>query len=107
SRETISFTAMTERQLALAKVILQDPDVASLSSFIGIDGTNVTANSGRILINLKPLDERSANASDIIRRLAPKHAKVNAIRPYMQPVQDLTVEDRVARTQYQYSIEDA
>jgi len=107
SRETISFAAMANRQLALAKVILQDPDVASLSSFIGIDGTNTTANSGRMLINLKPLDERSANASDIIRRLIPKLTAVNDITLYMQPVQDLTVEDRVARTQYQYSIEDA
>ena len=107
SRETISFASMANRQLALAKVILQDPDVASLSSFIGIDGTNTTANSGRMLVNLKPLDERSANASDIIRRLTPKLGSVNDITLYMQPVQDLTVEDRVARTQYQYSIEDA
>ncbi|MGI8744505.1 MAG: multidrug efflux RND transporter permease subunit [Bryobacteraceae bacterium] len=107
SRETVSFSAMSNRQQALAKVILQDPDVQSLSSFIGIDGTNPTANSGRIQINLKPLDERSASASDIIRRLQPKAAAVNDITLYMQPVQDLTVEDRVARTQYQYSIEDA
>jgi multidrug efflux pump len=107
SRETISFAAMANRQQALAKVILQDPDVQSLSSFIGVDGTNMTANSGRFQINLKPLDQRSASASDIIRRLRDKVASVRDIALYMQPVQDLTVEDRVARTQYQYSIEDA
>jgi multidrug efflux pump len=107
SRETISFSAMSNRQQALAKVILQDPDVQSLSSFIGIDGTNTTANSGRIQINLKSLDERTTSASDIIRRLQPKLTEVKDIKLYMQPVQDLTVEDRVARTQYQYSIEDA
>ena len=107
SRETISFASMAERQLALAKVILEDPGVQSLSSFIGIDGTNATANSGRIQINLKPLEERGVSASDMIRRLQPKLAAVNDITLYMQPVQDLTVEDRVARTQYQYSIEDS
>jgi multidrug efflux pump len=107
SHETISFTAMAERQRALAEVILKDPDVQSLSSFIGIDGTNPTINTGRIQINLKTLDERGVSASDIIRRLQPKVAAVDGITLYMQPVQDLTVEDRVARTQYQYSIEDA
>ncbi len=107
ANQTVSFSAMEARQQALAKVILQDPDVASLSSFIGIDGTNPTMNSGRIQINLKPLEERSDRASDIIRRLQPKLAKVEGITLYMQPVQDLTIEDRVSRTQYQYSLEDA
>jgi multidrug efflux pump len=103
----VSFDAMAERQQELAKVILQDKDVESLSSFIGVDGTNVTPNSGRIQINLKPLDQRSSNASAIIRRLQPELSKVQGITLYMQPVQDLTVEDRVSRTQFQYSIEDA
>ena len=88
-------------------MILKDPDVASLSSFIGIDGTNSTPNSGRIQINLKPRDQRKSTATEIIRRLQPELAKVNGITLYMQPVQDLTVEDRVSRTQYQYSMEDA
>jgi multidrug efflux pump len=105
--ETVSFQSMAERQQALAAVILKDPDVASLSSFIGVDGTNVTPNSGRIQINLKSRDERKESASDIIRRLQPELAQVEGITLYMQPVQDLTVEDRVSRTQYQYSIEDA
>ena len=105
--ENVSFTSMAERQQKLAKVILQDPDVASLSSFIGIDGTNTTQNSGRIQINLKPHEDRSDTASDIIRRLQPEVAKVEGITLYMQPVQDLTVEDRVSRTQFQYSLEDA
>ncbi|MCU1254951.1 MAG: acriflavin resistance protein, partial [Candidatus Angelobacter sp.] len=105
--ENVSFTSMAERQQKLAKVILQDPDVASLSSFIGIDGTNTTQNSGRIQINLKPHEERSDTASDIILRLQPELAKVEGITLYMQPVQDLTVEDRVSRTQFQYSLEDA
>ena len=87
-------------------MILQDPAVESLSSFIGVDGTNTTLNSGRIQINLKPLDERQISASDVIRRLQPQLAKVEGITLYMQPVQDLTVEDRVSRTQYQYSLED-
>ena len=87
--------------------ILQDPAVESLSSFIGVDGTNTTLNSGRIQINLKPLEERSASASDVIRRLQPQLAQVEGITLFMQPVQDLTVEDRVSRTQFQYSLEDA
>jgi multidrug efflux pump len=103
----VSFDAMAERQQELAKVILQDKDVESLSSFIGVDGTNVTPNSGRIQINLKARDERSDDASAIIRRLQPELNKVQGITLYMQPVQDLTVEDRVSRTQFQYSIEDA
>src|SRR5579885_506484 len=103
----ISFAAMSQRQQALAKVILQDPAVESLSSFIGIDGVNTTLNSGRIQINLKPLEERKVSAMDVIRRLQPKLAQVEGITLYMQPVQDLTVEDRVSRTQYQYTLEDA
>jgi multidrug efflux pump len=105
--DDVSFDAMSQRQQELAKVILQDKDVESLSSFIGVDGTNTTMNSGRIQINLKPRDERSDDASAIIRRLEPQLEKVNGITLYMQPVQDLTVEDRVSRTQFQYSIEDA
>src|SRR5271156_5460504 len=101
-----SFTAMSQRQQELARVILQDKAVESLSSFIGIDGTNTTLNSGRILINLKPLDERKMSATDVIRRLQPKLDQVEGITLYMQPVQDLTVEDRVSRTQFQYSLED-
>jgi multidrug efflux pump len=105
--QNISFQAMSERQQQLAREILKDPDVASLSSFIGVDGTNPTLNSGRIQINLKPRDQRSATATEIIRRLAPKlDQDVHGITLYMQPVQDLTVESRVSRTQYQYSMED-
>ncbi|MGZ4787847.1 MAG: MdtB/MuxB family multidrug efflux RND transporter permease subunit [Terriglobales bacterium] len=105
--QTTSFQAMSERQRQLAEVILKDTDVESLSSFIGVDGQNVTPNSGRFLINLKPRNERSADASEIIRRLQPKLEQVPGITLYMQPVQDLTVENRVSRTQYQYSVEDA
>ena len=105
--QSVSFSAMAEGQQALAAVILKDPDVVSLSSFIGVDGTNATPNSGRIQINLKPRDKRKATASDIIQRLQPKLANVPGITLFLQPVQDLTVEDRVSRTQYQYSIEDA
>ena len=105
--QTISFTAMAEKQQALADVVLKDPAVESLSSFIGIDGTNTTLNSGRMLINLKPLNERQVSASDVIRRLQPQLDKVEGITLYMQPVQDLTVEDRVSRTQFQYTLEDA
>jgi multidrug efflux pump len=102
----ISFPAMAERQQALARLILKDPAVESLSTFIGVDGTNTTLNSGRVLINLKPLAERRLSASDVIRRLTPELAKLEGITLFMQPVQDLTVEDRVSRTQYQYSLED-
>jgi len=105
--DDVSFDAMSNRQQELAKVILKDPDVESLSSFIGVDGTNTTPNAGRIQINLKPRDQRSSDASAIIRRLQPELAQVQGITLYMQPVQDLTVEDRVSRTQFQYSIEDA
>ena len=105
--QTASFATMSDRQQALARAILEDPAVASLSSFIGVDGTNPTINSGRIQINLKRLEDRDASASEVIRRLQPRLAKVQGITLYMQPVQDLTVEDRVSRTQYQYSLEDA
>ncbi|HYY25387.1 MAG TPA: efflux RND transporter permease subunit, partial [Candidatus Udaeobacter sp.] len=105
--QSISFAAMAERQQALARVILQDPAVDSLSSFIGVDGTNTTMNSGRIQINLKPIDVRRISASDVIRRLQPQLSEVDGITLFMQPVQDLTVEDRVSRTQFQYSLEDA
>lgn len=104
--QSISFTAMAGRQQALARVILKDPAVESLSSFIGIDGTNVTLNSGRVLINLKPRSRRDASASEVIRRLKPELAKVEGITLFMQPVQDLTVDARVTRTQYQYTLED-
>jgi len=97
---------MAERQQALADVILQDPAVESLSSFIGVDGTNTTLNSGRMLINLKPLGERRGRAVDVIRDLQSRVAGVEGIALYMQPVQDLTIEDRVSRTQYQFTIED-
>jgi len=97
---------MATKQQALADVILKDPAVESLSSFIGVDGINTTLNSGRILINLKPLENRDLNASDLIRRLQPQLDQVNDISLFMQPVQDLTVEDRVSRTQYQYTLED-
>jgi multidrug efflux pump len=105
--ESVSFAALSQRQQALAAVILKNPNVESLASFIGVDGTNVTPNSGRIQINLKPRDERKQTASEIIRDLEPELAKVDGITLYMQPVQDLTVESRVSRTLYQYSMEDA
>jgi len=105
--QRISFPAMAQKQEALAEVILKDPAVVSLSSFIGVDGTNTTLNSGRVLINLKPVAERKVSATDVMRRLQPELAKVDDVTLWMQPVQDLTVEDRVSRTQYQYTLEDA
>jgi multidrug efflux pump len=105
--ENISFAAMSQKQQELAKVILQNANVDSLASFIGVDGTNVTPNSGRIQVNLKPRNQRKETASEIIRDLQPELTKVEGITLYMQPVQDLTVESRVSRTQYQYSMEDA
>lgn len=105
--ESVSFTAMAKRQQALGRVILQDPAVESLSSFIGVDSNNATLNSGRFLINLKPISERSANANEVIERLQISLRKVNGIKLFMQPVQDLTVEYQVSRTQYQLSLEDA
>jgi len=104
--QNVSFASMAQRQQALADVILKDPAVQSLSSFIGIDGTNSTLNSGRIQINLKPLAQRKIGASDVIRRLQPALTQVDGISLFLQPVQDLTVEDRVSRTQFQYSLED-
>ena len=104
--QSISFAAMAKKQQEVAKVVLQDPAVQSLSSFIGADGTNTTLNSGRMSINLKPLSDRSLSASDVIRRLNSKLQNVEGIRLYMQPVQDITVDDRVSRTQYQYTLED-
>jgi multidrug efflux pump len=103
---SISFDAMTQRQQDLVKVLLADPAVDSVSSFIGADGTNTTLNSGRIQINLKPLDARRISATAVIERLGPKLAQVPGIKLYMQPVQDLTVDDRVSRTEYQYTVED-
>ena len=104
--QDISFPAMCDRQSALVSVILQDPAVQSISSFIGVDGTNTTLNSGRIQINLKPLNVRNLSATDVMARLQPKLDAVSGIALYMQPVQDLTVDDRVSRTQYQYTLED-
>ena len=101
-----SFAQMTQLQQSLAKVVLADSAVENISSFIGADGTNTTLNSGRIQINLKPLGERGVSATEVIRRLGPKLAEVPGIKLYMQPVQDLTVDDRVSRTQYQYTLED-
>ncbi len=104
--QTASFQQMSTLQQRLAAVILKDPAVESLSSFIGVDGVNTTLNSGRIQINLKPLATRGISASDVIRRLQPSLAKIDGIVLYMQPVQDLSVEDIVSRTQYQYTLED-
>ncbi len=102
----IGSKAMAQKQQELAKVILEDPAVASLSSFIGADGTNTTENSGRMSINLKPIDERKISASDVIRRLNPKLEQVQGIHLFMSPVQNITVDDRVSRAQYQYALED-
>ncbi|MBS0261762.1 MAG: multidrug efflux RND transporter permease subunit [Planctomycetes bacterium] len=104
--QDISFDRMAERQAELNRVIVADEAVASLSSFIGIDGTNMTLNGGRIQINLKPLEERHVSAAEVIRRLQPRLARVAGITLFMQPVQDLTVETQVSRTQYQYTLED-
>ncbi|MBA6112799.1 MdtB/MuxB family multidrug efflux RND transporter permease subunit [Pseudomonas asiatica] len=102
--QSTSFAAMSERQQALSKVILQDPAVQSLSSYIGVDGDNATLNSGRLLINLKPHGERDVTASEVINRLQPQVDRLVGIRLFMQPVQDLSIEDRVSRTQYQFSL---
>jgi Cation/multidrug efflux pump len=103
---TIGSKSMAIKQKELAKIILEDPAVESISSFIGADGTNITLNSGRMSINLKPLSERSLSASDVIRRLQTKVKDVQGMELYMQPVQNITVDDRVSRTQYQYTLED-
>jgi multidrug efflux pump len=104
--QTIGSKAMAEKQKELAKVVLDDPAVESLSSFIGADGTNTTTNSGRMSINLKPLEQRKLSAADVIRRLQTKLSKVDGIQLFMQPVQNISVDDRVSRTQYQYTLED-
>src|SRR5207253_4029714 len=104
---SVSFDAMAQRQQALAAAILKDPDVVSLSSFIGVEGTNSTLNTGRFLINLKPRDERRISASDLIRRLERETQDVAGISLYMQPVQDLTIDATVSRSQYQFVLEDA
>jgi multidrug efflux pump len=104
--QIIGSKGMQQKQQELANVILGDPAVQSISSFVGADGTNTTTNSGRMSINLKPLEQRDISAADIIRRLGPKIEKVEGIHLYMQPVQNITVDDRVSRTQYQYTLED-
>jgi len=104
---SVSFEAMAQRQQALAAAILRDPDVVSLSSFIGVDSINTTLNTGRFLINLKPRDQRSTRASDVIRRLERETQNVAGISLYMQPVQDLTIDATVSRSQYQFVLEDA
>ncbi len=103
--QSISFQAMSERQQRLSEVILADPAVASLSAYIGVDGDNSTLNSGRLLINLKPHDEREVSAQQVIERLRPALAGVPGIELFLQPVQDLSIEDKVSRTQYQFSLE--
>jgi multidrug efflux pump len=102
----ISSQAMAQKQLEITKAVLADPAVESVSSFIGADGTNTTMNSGRMSINLKPLGQRNINASNLIRRLNQRVSKVEGIQLFMEPVQDITVDDRVSRTQYQYALED-
>jgi multidrug efflux pump len=104
--ETISFAAMAQKQREVARIVLEDPAVESLSSFIGADGTNTTLNSGRMSINLKPLDQRNLTASQVILRLQKSLADVQGITLFMQPVQNITVDDRVSRTQYQFTLED-
>jgi len=104
--QTISFTSMAERQQQLVNILLNDPAVDNISSFIGVDGTNTTLNSGRIQINLKPLEDRKISATEVIRRMQPKLTGVEGIQLFLQPLQDLTVEDRVSRTEFQYSLED-
>ena len=105
--QSISYAAMAERQQQLASAILKDPDVESLSSFIGVDGTNTTLNSGRILINLKPYDQRKAGVAAVMQRIKDSTASLTGITLYMQPVQDLTIEGTVSRTQYQFILQDA
>jgi multidrug efflux pump len=105
--ESISYAGMADRQQALAVAILTDPEVQSLSSFIGVDGNNVTLNSGRFLINLKPRKQRTSNVADIIRRLRSETSNVAGVTLYMQPVQDLTLDNTVSRTQYQFNLESA
>ena len=103
--QTVSFATMVERQRALARVVLRDPAVESLSSFVGIDTNNITLNSGRIQVNLKPVGERDLDATGVIRRLQPALAAVQGITVYLQPVQDLTVDSQTSRTQFQYTLQ--
>ncbi|GAB2895806.1 MdtB/MuxB family multidrug efflux RND transporter permease subunit [Microvirgula curvata] len=103
--QTVSFAVMAERQQQVAARLLQDPDVESLSSFIGIDGSNASLNSGRLQINLKPLDQRAERAPAIINRLQQQVADIPGIKLYMQPIQDLTIEDSISRTQYQFTLQ--
>jgi multidrug efflux pump len=105
--EAVSYAAMAERQQALAEAIMKDPDVASLSSFIGVDGNNVTLNSGRFLINLKPRDSRNGTATEVIRRLRNETSDIAGVTLYMQPVQDLTLDNTISRTQYNFTLESA
>jgi len=104
--QTVSFQSMAQRQQQLVDILLSDPAVDNVSSFIGVDGTNTTLNSGRIQINLKPLDQRKVSATEVIRSMAPRVSSVEGIQLFLQPLQDLTVEDRVSRTEFQYSLED-
>jgi multidrug efflux pump len=104
--QSVSFAAMADRQRAAARAILEEPDVTGLSSFIGVDGANATLNSGRMLVTLAPRDERSRSAAEIIAALGERAARVPGISVYMQPVQDFTIEDRVSRTQFQFTLED-
>jgi multidrug efflux pump len=105
--QSVSYAVMADRQQALADAVLEDPDVVSLSSFIGVDGINNTLNSGRFLINLKPKDERRLSAGDVVRRLQQETARVSGISLYMQPVQDLSIDTAVSRTQYQFVVRSA
>ncbi|MCL2523082.1 MAG: MdtB/MuxB family multidrug efflux RND transporter permease subunit [Betaproteobacteria bacterium] len=107
AQQTVSFAAMSERQRDLAAAVLEEPAVVSVSSFIGIDGANATINSGRMLINLKPKAQRDGDAAEIARRIQQRVAGIPGITLYMQPVQDLGIEDRISRTQYQFTLEDA
>jgi multidrug efflux pump len=104
--QAVSFASMAARQQQLVDAVLQDPAVDNVSSFIGVDGTNTTLNSGRIQITLKPLEDRKITATEVIHRLQPKVDSVQGIQLFLQPLQDLTVEDRVSRTEFQYSLED-
>ena len=105
--QSVSYASMAKRQRELADIVLKDPDVESLSSFIGVDGTNMTLNVGHMLINLKPHDERSADIGTVIERLKQETGGLSGITLYMQPVQDLTIDGTVSRSQYQFVLEDA
>src|SRR5208282_4770849 len=105
--ETVSYGAMGQRQQGLASALLKDPNVVSLSSFIGVDGTNTTLNSGRFLINLKPPDDRSEDVTTVIGNLQRETAAIPGVALYLQPVQDLTIDTAISRSQYQFVLEDA